>query len=351
MGVASSFVQCNDSIHNMHHMHLAGLDLNLALVLHALLTERSVSKAAKRLGLSQPATSHALARLRHVLSDPVVVRVPGGIAPTPRAEAIAAPLASAMALLERSLLSAPQFDPATAARRFLLGASDYAGFVLLPGLVARVAESAPGIDLWLRPMGEAPDNQLGLGDFEIALNVVRPGSRGAGIREQRLFDERFVCIVREGHPLTKGKLTVKRFAEARHAFIAPRGHPGGVVEDALARLGLERRIALAVPHFLVAPHIIARTDLVLTVAERIARAHAAVLPLRILEPPLELGGFTIGMTWHERNHQDPGLAWLRAGLAEVASSIGDPAKSPQGRSRVQKRGTRSGSSTRVHTRV
>ena len=328
MGVARVFVECNDAIAIMHSMHLAGLDLNLALVLHVLLSERSVSKAARRLGLSQSATSHALARLRQILSDPVVVRVPGGIAPTARAEAIAAPLASAMALLERSLLSAPQFEPSSARRRFHLGAADYAGFVLLPALQASVAEQAPGIDLWVRPIGEDSDLQLGVGDFELAIGIVRPGKRAAGIREQRLFDERFVCVVRAGHPLTKGKLTVKRFAEARHLLIAPRGRPGGVVEDALAKLGLERRVALAVPHFLVAPHVIARTDLVLTVAERIARAHASFLSLRILEPPLELGGFTIAMSWHERNDQDPGLAWLRGRLIEVATGVRGSRSSP-----------------------
>lgn len=331
MGVASIFVQCNDVTLPMHTMHLAGLDLNLALVLHSLLAERSVSKAARRLGLSQSATSHALSRLRQLLSDPIVVRVPGGLAPTARAEAIAAPLASAMALLERSLLSAPDFDPKTARRRFLLGAADYAGFVLLPDLLARVAHEAPGIDVWVRPVGEDPDLQLGMGDFDLSVGVVRPGGRAPGIREQRLFDERFVCIVREGHPLTKGKLTLERFVEARHAFIAPRGRPGGIVEDALARLGLERRVALAVPHFLVAPHIVARTDLVLTVAERIAKAHTACLPLRILQPPLALGGFSIAMSWHERNDQEPGLAWMRGCLAELAAGLAEPRRAARKR--------------------
>lgn len=321
MRLASPFVECNDVINDMHPMHLAAVDLNLAVVLHALLTERSVSRAARSLGLSQSATSHALARLRTLLDDPLVVRTASGLAPTPRADAMAQQVASALASLEQAMLAAPSFDPATARRTFHVGAADYAEFVLLPPLLARIAHEAPEVDLWIRPLHEDISAQLRRGDLDVAINLVRPDEHAAGIRNQKLFDERFVAMVRKGHPLSRKRLTIERYVAAHHAFIAPRGRPGGVVDDALAAMGLQRRVALAIPHFLVAPHVIARTDLVLTVAERIAEAFASLLPLTILTPPLALPGFTMSMLWHERSEHDPGQAWLRSRLAAVAAEM------------------------------
>ena len=302
-------------------MHLAAIDLNLAVVLHALVTERSVSRAAARLGLSQSATSHALSRLRDLLGDPVVVRTRTGIAPTPRVDALAEKLSAALSALEGALLDAPGFDPKVARRRFYVSASDYAEFVLLPPLLARLAADAPGIDLWVRPYDEGLAEHLRRGDVDVVLGVPASIEDATGIRSADLFDERFMCLVRRGHPLARGKLTARRFAAARHAFIAPRGRPGGVVDAALAARGLERRVAFAVPHFLVAPHAVASTDLVLTVAGRIAEAFARTLPLQLLEPPLPLPGFTLSMFWHVRHETDPAQRWLREQLAHVAASM------------------------------
>ncbi len=304
-------------------MHLASVDLNLAVVLHALLTERSVSRAGKRLGLSQSATSHALARLRQLVGDPLVLRTPRGVEPTARGDAIASPLAAALEALERALLAPPTFDPSTARRAFRVGASDYAEFLLLPPLLARIAEEAPGVDLWGHSHGDEVHDRLRSGELDLALGVARK-EQSPGIQSAPLLEERFVCVVREGHPLLRGALTVARFVAARHAFIAPRGRPGGAVDDALAALGHKRRVALAVPHFLVAPHVIARTDLVLTVAERIALAFAALLPLRVLPPPVTLPGFTLSLIWHERNEVDPAQAWLRSRISEVAAGLAEP---------------------------
>jgi DNA-binding transcriptional LysR family regulator len=319
-------------------MHLSGIDLNLAVVLHALLEERSVSRAARRLGLSQSATSHALARLRTLLSDPILVRTRSGLAPTPRAESIAHALASALSALEQSLLSPKGFDPTPAARSFRLGAADYAEFLLLPPLLARMASAAPGVDLWAMPPGADLDGQLHRGELDVAIGLPIAEDRARRIRCQKLFDERFVCLVRQGHPLTRGKLTVDRFVQARHAFIAPRGRPGGIVDDALRELGLERRVALAVPHFLVAPHVLARTDLVLTVAERIARAFAGLLPLRIVEPPLALAGFSMAMLWHERNDADPAQRWFRSVIVEAAAELAGPASASRRPARRARKG-------------
>ncbi len=303
----------------MHDMHLSAVDLNLAPVLHALLAERSVSRAAKRLGLSQSATSHALARLRDLLGDPLLVRSKEGLVPTPRALALAEPVERAIRGLEGTFLARPSFEPGTARRRFVIAASDYAEIILLPGLLSRLAADAPGIDLVVRSIEGDAEDELRRGEIDLALSLHRDG---AALRSTRLFDDDFVCMMREGHPLAQGELDVARFVAARHALIAPRGRPGGPVDQALAELGLARRVALSVPHFLVAPHVVARTDLVLTIARRIAETFAGILPLAIVESPLALPTFTIGMQWGERNDADPGHAWLRERLLEAAQGLG-----------------------------
>lgn len=301
----------------MQNLHISGVDLNLALVLHALLTEKSVSRAGKRLGLSQSATSHALARLRNVLGDPLVIRTRHGVSPTSRAETIAEPLGAAIALLERALLPPATFEPSTAVRRFRIGATDYAELLLLPKLIATLDREAPRVDVWMRPFGEGSIADLRRGELDLVVGVVSPGDVPSSVRTRRLLDDRLVCVVRRGHPLARGRLTLARFAAAKHALVAPRAKPGGPVDDALAARGLERRVAVAIPHFLVAPHVVAETDVVLTLAERIARHFARLLPLRVLEPPLDLPPVQLSMLWHERHDVDPGHAWIRETLARL----------------------------------
>jgi DNA-binding transcriptional LysR family regulator len=308
----------------MHVPHMASLDLNLALVLHALLAERSVSRAAKRLGLSQSATSHALARLRSSLEDPLFLRVPHGIVPTPRAEALAEPLAAGLALLEQSLVAPPRFEPKTHARRFRIAATDYVEFLLLPRFLGALASEAPGVDVWVRPYSDEALSALARGDVELVIGVVGPEAANAGLQQNQLISERLVCVVRQGHPLTRGRLTLARFAAAKHVLIAPRGRPGGPVDDALAARGLTRHIAVTVPHFLAAPHIIAETDLVMTMAERIAASFASVLPLKLLELPFDLPAVRGSMLWHERHTSDPAHTWLRQRLITMSTQLQTP---------------------------
>jgi DNA-binding transcriptional LysR family regulator len=306
----------------MQTVHISALDLNLAVVLDALLKERSVSRAAKRIGLSQSATSHALARLRGVLGDPLLVRTRHGVAPTARAEQMAAPLAEALAGLERTLLAAPRFEPATARRTFRIAATDYAELLVVPRLLAAIAKQAPGVDIWMRPMGDDALAALRRGELDLVLGVFSPSVLAGGLQARPLLDDRLVSIVRKGHPLTRGKLTLARFVAADHALIAPRGNPGGPVDDALAARGLRRRIGFTTPHFVVAPHAIAGTDLVLTLAERVATLFADQLPLRVLEPPLRLPKIRLAMIWQQGYDTDPAHRWLRERLEAVASALG-----------------------------
>lgn len=311
-------------------MHLSGLDLNLVVALDALLEERNVTRAAKRVGLSQSAMSHALGRLRALLGDPVLVRQGRRMVPTPRADAVGRPLREALRSIEQTLRAPAAFDPGTAEKAFRLWGGDFAEMVLVPPLLARLATTAPGLDLAFAPTIEGIRPSLARGEIDLAFAPVRTTDRGAGIHEEALFEERFVSIVNRSHPLARGKLTPARFAAARHAFIAPRGQPGGVVDDALARLGLRRRVVLMLPHFVVAPHVVAASDLVLTLPERMARILAAQLPITLLPTPIEVPPFTVSMIWHERSAADPANLWLREEVRRLSLGL---ARLPKRRAR------------------
>ncbi len=303
----------------MHDVNLGALDLNLLRVLDALLGERHVTRAARRVGLSQPATSHALARLRAALGDPLLVRGHGGaLVPTPRAAALQPRLRAALDAVAAALRGDAPFDPATARATFRIATGDYAEMVILPGLMARLARDAPHVDLRVIP---APDDRVALaaGEIDCVLAPRRAPSEAVGGYERRLFDETFTCLVRRGHPAAAQRLTLARYEALPHLLVAPRGTPGSFVDDALAALGRRRRVALTVPHFLVAPHVVAATDLIVTLASRIADVVAGPLDLVALPPPLELPGFTMSLWWHERNHHDPAQRWLRDAIATVAT--------------------------------
>ena len=291
-------------------MRLAGIDLNLLTSLEVLLDEANVTRAARRLGLSQPAVSHALRRLRELLGDPLLVRTRQGMTPTPRALELRPAVRAALDAAEQVLRSSPAFDPATATRAFTVSMADQASFLLLPRLAERLGREAPGVRLDVRAAtadGVADTLDLAVGVFADA---------PANVHDQALWHERFVCVLRKGSPGSRGAFDRKRYLALPHLLVAPRGMPGSPLDDALARTGERRQVAFRVPHFLVAPHVIATSDLVWTAPESIARAFVDQLPLVIREPPLELRGFTVTMRWHARLHRDPGLAWLRGLLRE-----------------------------------
>ncbi len=311
----------------MHTAHdsLRGVDLNLVLALDALLGERHVTRAAARLGVSQSAASHALARLRELLGDPLLVRGPrGAMLPTPRALALAPLVHRALDGIAGALRHPEAFDPTTARRSFLIGAGDYAELVLLPALVSRLAATAPGIDLFVRTVPDELATALARGDLDVVIAPARPrDASGPGMYQRHLFDEQFVCALRRDHPAARRRLTLDRYCALDHLLIAPRGTAGGFVDDALAALDRQRRVVLAVPHFLIVPHVIATTDLIVTLASRIATAFAGSHRLATLRPPPELAltGFAIHLLWHERSHGDDAQRWFRDQIAAVAPGL------------------------------
>ncbi len=312
-------------MHNVHSLPLEGLDLNLLVALRALLAERHVTRAAARIGLSQPAMSHALSRLREALGDPLLVRTASGMQPTPRAEAMTAPLERALDDIGRVLASPEPFEPRTSKQRFKIATNDYMELVLFPRLLAALWRDAPDVDVRITNLGMKGNEDLFEGRADIVMGVL--GQLGEtqvpqGIRFQRVFTDQFVCVVREDHPIVKKRLTLDDFLALPHALVTPRGDTGrGVVDAVLARQGKKRRVAVEIPHFLVAPHIVRETDVVLTLATRVARALAPLLGLRQLAPPIELEGFALSMFWHERNHVDPAHTWLRRVITSVAKTL------------------------------
>ncbi|MBZ0116235.1 MAG: LysR family transcriptional regulator [Sandaracinaceae bacterium] len=296
---------------------LRNADLNLIPMLDALLREVSVSRAAQRVGVTTPAMSHALARLRTQLGDPLLIRSGRHMVLSARAEALGPQVASLVESVHRVMMPAPPRNLAEIARTLRIGASDYV-LLLLGQEVDRLATAqAPRMVLRFVPNTPRDAALLREGEIDLAVGVYG-GELPPELRTQTLFDERLVCVVREGHPGVRRQLSLRRFAQLSHIQVAPRGRAGGVVDDALARAGLERRVSRAVPYFLSAFHLVAESDHVLTAPERIARALAPRFGLRILRPPLELAPHAITQIWHPRHDEEPAHRWLRGAVVAAA---------------------------------
>jgi DNA-binding transcriptional LysR family regulator len=301
-------------------VNLSAIDLNLLVVLEALLEERNVTHAGHRIGLTQPATSNALGRLRALLGDPLLVRSGREHVLTPRAEALRHDLGEALARVRHALRDPTPFSPATCSAVFRVGMSDYAAFLLLPGLRRRLAERAPAIGISVIPVEvRTAERLLDERVLDVAIDVF--GDRAPEGPHRDLLDDDFVCVMRADHPLAGARMTRKRFVAHPHLLVSPGGQREGVVDRALAELALARDVAVTVPHFLLAPHLIAASDLLGVLAGRIARAVAAPLGLVLRAPPLTLPGFTLTMVWHHRLDADPAHAWLRRLLVEAADAL------------------------------
>jgi DNA-binding transcriptional LysR family regulator len=281
----------------------------LVVVLQALLSEASVTRAARRVSLSQSATSHALNRLRDLLGDPLLVRSGRRLTLTARATALLPALERGLLELEGALSGEPPFSPATAQRSFTVGMADYAQAVMLGPLLARLHRLAPGVTLSVVGFPDVFE-RMDAGTLDLA--VITKSPLPAGFTSQKLFSDGFVCIVRRDHPQVRGpRLSMAQYLALDHLVVAPGGLSGSIVDSALERLGLERRVAVRVSSFLAAPLVVADSDLISTGPARVLRPMAGRYPLRLLRPPVPLDPFEMHLSWHNRRTSDAAHAWLR----------------------------------------
>jgi DNA-binding transcriptional LysR family regulator len=300
-------------------VNIHGVNLNLLVAFEALLEELSVTRAARKSGVTQPAMSNSLAQLRQLLGDPLFTRHRTGLAPTARALELAEPVKRGLALLELAL-EGQTFEPATSERHFVVAASDYVELVVVPRLLQRLQRLAPRVRLSFKQWGlhEAPP-ELARGEVDLMLGFY--GKLPPRHLQQPLFEDEYVCVVRRRHPTVKNKLSLAQYLKLSHVLVSAQPDGLGSVDRALARLGKERVIGARVSHFLSVPVLVARTDFVAALDRRVAEVFAKPFGLRLLPPPLSLPKGTIGQVWHERQDADHGHRWLRQQLAEVTAEL------------------------------
>lgn len=305
-------------------MGLNRLDLNLLVAFDALMTEKNVSKAAEKLFIGQSAMSHSLNRLRQALDDPILVRTASGMRPTKRAEALIVPIRKALLEIEVTVTSPSAFDPATAEHRFVIAATDYNELILLPSLLKKVREIAPGVNIHVKqPHEYLPEEELENGSINVALGFDVSFETPARIHQQALFHDAFVSIVRKDHPTISDTLSLEQFLDMEHLLISPSGGEYGIIDQCLSELNLSRKIVSTVPHFLSAPLIISETDMLLTLPYRIAEKFVQIVPLKLLHTPVELPSYQLSMIWHPLYDKDPADQWLRGLIRTVSQQIAD----------------------------
>lgn len=292
-------------IHN-----LASIDLNQLVVLDELLRTRNTTTAARRLGRTQSAVSHTLARLRTTFRDPLLVRAGPALRPTTLAERLQGPLRELLRGAAAILSGASAgFAPATIERTFVVSCTDLAELVLLPRVMSRLRIEAPGADVVTRFLGDEMERAVQRGDVDLGFGT---GFRGlSGVIVERVLDETMVMLLRTGHPALARRLTAKRYTELDHVLVTPRGLPGSSVDAALEPLGLQRRVVLRLPHFLSAAAIVARTDLAVTVPATLAAHLGAEAGLTTIPVPFAMPTFTWGMAYGANLKDDPAHKWLR----------------------------------------
>ena len=307
-------------------MKLADIDLNLLVVFDHLMQDGRVSRVAESLGLSQPAVSNALRRLRTLLGDELFLRTPAGMAPTPYAQQLAGPVAQALQTLQGALNVRASFDPAQSDRCFTLAMTDVGEIYFLPVLMDALAREAPGVTLRCVPVADAALREdMAAGRVDLALGSL-PQLR-AGFFQQALFRQRYVALMRAGHALAsaRGALTAAQYRAAAHVRVVSAGTGHGQVDEALQRLGVTRRVQLTVPHYVALGQVLGSTDLVATVPERLAERLAGAHALVARPLTRRLPGSTIAQLWHAHLHRDPGHQWLRALVAQRFGTPGEAA--------------------------
>jgi DNA-binding transcriptional LysR family regulator len=307
-------------------VNLSAMDLNLLVVLDALLTEHSVSRAAKRLNSTQPAVSRALGRLRAWFGDPLLTRTRHGMVPTPAGLALAGEVRAVLERIQGFVERRDAFEPARSARTFRLTMSEYPQYVVCSVLLARLAQAAPGVSVEVLPWSLGFPEALEAGALDLA--ICPPTTPVPGLHAAELLADELVVIVRRGHPAVAERLTLHRYAALTHVVSAPNGRGGSLIDDLLEAAGLSRRVVLRVPSAIVLPQIVAGSDCAATVPRGLADAVAEVYGLAVLPLPLDAPRIGLTLVWHERAGHDPGNVWLRGEIQALF-----PSRPPAGKGR------------------
>jgi DNA-binding transcriptional LysR family regulator len=292
------------------------IDLNLLSVFQEVYRERQISSAARRLGLSQSAVSNALARLRRSFGDELFVRTAAGMQPTPLATQMAEPIGVAMAQVALALNQRSRFDPATSGRRFVLAMTDVGEIYFMPTLIERCKQLAPLVEISSVRAGTlALKEEMEGGRVDLAVGPFEDISEA--LYQRQLFRQPYVTMFRKGHPLGKGEVTLERFVKAEHMLVDASESPYDRINALLARAGVGPMVRFRVPHFTAVPYMVATSDLVVTVPQKLAERASLPFGLEWIVPPLALPSLQTNVFWHRRYNQDPGNQWLRGLLAEV----------------------------------
>ena len=303
-------------------VNLSRVDLNLLVHLDALLAERSVTRAAARVGLGQSAMSHNLARLRDLFSDELLTRGPEGLRPTPRALALVEPVRIALAQIQVLVFRDEAFDPRTAERTFSVGLPDSMEILIVPSLLAYLREVAPGIHLRLHNIDSSKlldDLDADRVDLAVGYGVFAQGQ--AHHKRRLLFTETYLCMFNAERTGITASISLHDYLRLPHVLTSLRPGERGVVDDALEKLGLRRTVVLTTPRFLAVPSLVARAPVVVTMHARLARFFAAELGLSLSLPPVELPDMAVSLLWHASYDHDPAHAWLRQMMVRLVAEL------------------------------
>ncbi|MGO4476336.1 LysR family transcriptional regulator [Massilia sp. 2TAF26] len=294
----------------------SSIDLNLLSVFQEVYRERQISGAARRLGLTQSAVSNALARLRRTFGDELFVRTAHGMQPTPLAQQMAEPIGAAMAQVALALSQRSRFEPGTSTRRFTLAMTDVGEVYFMPVLIERCRALAPNVEVASKranPLTLKDDMETGRVD--LAIGAFEEVSEA--LYQRQLFRQPFVSMFRKGHPLATGSVDLARFVQATHLIVDAAQSPYDRINVLLEKAGVGTQARFRVPHFTAVPYIVATSDLVVTVPQKLAESAAAPFGLKWIEPPLALPTLQTNVFWHRRFNHDPGIQWLRGLIADV----------------------------------
>ncbi|CAB3777411.1 Nodulation protein D 2 [Paraburkholderia caffeinitolerans] len=295
------------------------LDARLMRILLVLLTERTVSRAAMRVNMSQPATSTALKRLRTLLGDPLLVRCRNGMVPTESGARLIEPLRNALRVIDFIRIQQPTFDARTSVRIYRIGCPDYLNVLFVPKLVALFRERAPNAQLVFHPLGDGFDDERALADGDLDIVIDNRTTRRSRFRQDNLFDDRVVCLMRARHPIARrGSIATADFGQVPQLCPTPSWlEASGAIDQQLEHVGLRRNIVVTLPHFELAAHTLVRSDLILTTTYRLAQHYAKLLPLAMVTLPTEPPDIVYRMTWNESGACIDGVRWLRGLIAEA----------------------------------